>query len=342
MLMSSSKRAWISLAALVSLAAAVAGAYLYRMHRPLSAASPGSTPGMLGELPPDAPAVIYIDVAALRKLQDSPLAAILGLTGAAPRGDPDYENFVRGTGFDYARDLDDAAIAIWPASMQSPSHGAGEERTVVVAEGRFDQQKIEAYALRYGKAAAHGGHTVYDMPGNPPVSFEFLSPARIALASGKEADALPLPSNPAARDPVMQARMDRVAGAPIFAVARTDHLPESFYANFHGSPQLETLARSVERLTLAGQPDGGDIKMSLDAECDTAKSALEIATLLDGFRMVGSMALADPKTLRQMNRQQAAFLDAVIRKVKITNQDVWVRLSLDVTPEMLGARSNAK
>jgi hypothetical protein len=41
-----------------------------------------------------------------------------------------------------------------------------------------------------------------------------------------------------------------------------------------------------------------------------------------------------------MNRQQTAFLDAVIRKVKIAYQDRWVRLSLDLTPEMLGARSS--
>jgi len=153
-------------------------------------------------------------------------------------------------------------------------------------------------------------------------------------------DALPLPSNFPARDPEMQARLDRVAGAPIFAVARTDNLPDSFYAGLRNSPQLESLARSIQGLTLAGQPEGNLIKMSLDAECDTAKSAFEIGTLLDGFRMMGSLALADSKTRHEMNRQQAAFIEAVIRKVKITYQDRWVRLSLDLTPEMLGARSS--
>ncbi len=306
------------------------------MRRPLSAASAGSAPGILNELPPDAPAILYIDVAALRKLQDSPLAALLGLTHTAPRGDPDYQNFVRDTGFDYTRDLDKAAIALWPTSLGALSHGASEEQTFVAAEGRFDQRKIEAYALRTGGVAMHGAQSVYQVPGSPPVSLEFLSPTRIVLASGKEA-ALPLPSSFAARDPVMQARMDRVAGAPIFALARTDHLPESFYADLRNSPQLEALARSVQGLTLAGQPDGDTIKVSLDAECDSIRSAFEIATLLDGFRMVGSMTLADPKARRHMNRQQAAFLDAVVRNVKIDHQDRWVRLTLNVTPEMLGA-----
>ena len=338
--MSSTKRAWISTAALLLLIAVGAGAYLFRMHRPFGAASAGSPPSILSELPLDAPAVIYLDVAALRKLQGSPLAAILGLTDSGPHADRDYQDFVRDTGFDYTRDLDKTAIALWPASLGTPSHGPDEERLLVVAEGRFDQRKIEAYALRSGKASAHGAQSVYEMPGNPSVAFEFLSPTQIALASGKEVDALPLPSNFPARDPEMQARLDRVAGAPIFAVARTDNLPDSFYAGLRSSPQLESLARSVQGVTLAGQPEGDLIKMSLDAECDTAKSAFEVGTLLDGFRMMGTLALSDPKTRHQMNRQQAAFLDAVIRKVKIAYQDRWVRLSLDLTPEMLGARSS--
>jgi hypothetical protein len=132
--------------------------------------------------------------------------------------------------------------------------------------------------------------------------------------------------------------LDRVAGAPIFAVARTDNLPPSFYANFANAPQLEKLARSVRGLSLAGKPVGNDIAAALDAECDTAKDAFEISTLLDGFRMLGSMALPDPKTLRQMTRDQAAFVRALIRELKITREDRWVRLRLDITPQMLGAR----
>lgn len=337
---SSTKRAWISTAALVLLAAAGAAVYLYRMHRPLAAASAGPAPSILSQLPPDAPAIIYLDVAALRKLHDSPLAAILGFTDSGPQADRDYQKFVRDTGFDYSRDLDQAAIALWPASLGTPPHGSGDERTFVVAEGRFQQPKIEAYALQSGKATVQDGRQVYQVPGDPPIAFEFLSPTRIALTSGKAADALPLAADFPARDPEMQARMDRVAGAPLFAVARTDSLPDSFYVELRSSPQLEGLARSIQAVSLAGQPEGDLIKMSLDAECDTVKNALEIATLLDGFRMMGSMALADPKVRRQMNAEQAAFLEAVIRKAKITYQDRWVRLTLDVTPEMLGAPSS--
>jgi hypothetical protein len=336
------KRALLATAALVCLAAAGAGLYLYRQHRPLAGASAGSAPDILSQLPAGAPAIAYIDVAALRQLQDSPLAAVLGLAKPGPGGDREYEAFVRDTGFDYTRDLDRVAIAFWPTNPSAPAGGLAENRVLAIASGRFDQQKIEAYALRSGKAITRGAQSLYEMPGKPPVSFAFLSPMRIVLASGKGAeDLLPLANSPAL-DAAMQQRIARVAGAPIFAVARTDDLPNSFYANFRNSPQLERLARSVRGLSLAGQPDGDEIRTALDAECDSMTSAIEIATLLDGFRMIGSMALADPKTRREMTKEQAALLDALVRQAKVTHQDRWVRLRLDITPAMLAVSASGR
>jgi hypothetical protein len=127
-----------------------------------------------------------------------------------------------------------------------------------------------------------------------------------------------------------------VAGAPIFAAARTDRLPASYYDALKSSPQLETLARSVKAATLAGNPQGDRIDLALDAECDSLTHATEIATLLDTFRMLGTVALSDPKTRKQMTREQAAFLAALASRVKVRHQDNWVRLTLAVTPEMLG------
>jgi hypothetical protein len=39
-----------------------------------------------------------------------------------------------------------------------------------------------------------------------------------------------------------------------------------------------------------------------------------------------------------MTKEQAAFVQALIRQLNITRQDRWVRLRLDITPEMLGER----
>jgi hypothetical protein len=335
MTVSSTKRAWIVVVVLVALAAAGAGVYLYRLHRPLPAASAGAEPDIMGQLPPGAPLVAYIDVAALRKLQGSPLAAMLGLAGADPKEDRDYQDFVRDTGFDYTRDLDKVAVAIWPTSMPTPKGGIGENQAITIADGRFDHDKIKAYALRTGKRGVSFTAEFYSVPGNPPVSFSFLSPTRIEMT---DTPGMPfvVPAVNAKEIDAVKARISRVAGAPIFAVARTDTLPDSFYDNFKNAPQLQTLARSIKGLTFAGQPQGDRIDLALDAECDSLAHAAEISTLLDGFRMFGAVALSDPKTRRQMTAEQAAFLTALASQVKVTHQDRWVRVTLGVTPEMLG------
>jgi len=338
--LSSGKRAFIAVAAVLLAAVIATGFYVYRTQRPLAGASSGAAPDILNLLPPDAPALAYIDVAALRKLQGTQIAALLGLTDVAPEEDRDYQDFVRGTGFDYTRDLDRAAIALWPVAAPAPAGQLGENRVVAIADGRFDQAKIEAYALRTGKLVTRGAQSIYEVPGQPPASFEFLSSTRIALSSGAGAENLLPAANSAgtrARDPATQSRIHRVAGAPIFAVARTDNLPPSAYDALKGSPQFATLARSIQGLTLAGQPDGTLIHLTLDAECDSMKSAAEIAILVDSMRMFGSMALSDPKTRRQMTPGELALAQAVIGKAEVSHQDQWVRLKLDITPEMLGA-----
>lgn len=334
--LSSTNRALIATALLVC--ALCLAYYFYHQHNPLPGASTGSAPALISQLPADAPVIAYIDVASLRKLQNSPLAAILGLASPGPQSDRDYTEFVRETGFDYSRDLDTVALAAWPQSFQaSPGGGIGDNRILAIANGRFDEQKIQAYALRTGRVALRGKEKYFIVPGNPPVSLAFLSPERIALASGKDADQLVAAHEAKTRDPAMNSRIARVAGAPIFAAARTDNLPDSFYANFSNSPQLERLARSVRGISLAGQPDGEKIKMALDAECDSMSNAIQLATLIDIARMGASVALSDPKTRGQMTREQAAFLNALISQLKVDHQDKWVRLTLDITPAMLGA-----
>lgn len=324
------------MAAVLVLAVAAAGAiYYHHLRRPLPPASAGPAPDIMSQLPPGAPVVAYIDVGALRKLQNSPLAAMLGLAGANPQEDREYQAFVRDTGFDYARDLDVAAIAVWPTSLLTPNGGIGSNQVFTVADGRFDQAKIEAYALRTGRVSTRGTQTIYVVPGDPPTSFTFLSTGRIELAT-METLSTPASTPGSSESDAMRARIKRVAGAPIFAAARTDTLPKNFYDAFKNSPQLETLARSVKGLTLAGNPQGDRIDLALDAECDSLAHATEIATLLDTFRMFGTVALSDPKTRKQITKQQGAFLAAFASQVKVRHQDNWVRLTLAVTPQMLG------
>jgi hypothetical protein len=339
MLASTRKRVIVVVAILVGLAAATGAVLYYRWHRPLESAKAGQAPDILTQLPADAPVIAYIDVASLRRMQASPLAAILGLAGETPNEDLDYKNFVRDTGFDYTRDLDQVAVAFWPGMSPKKPDEAADNPTLAIADGRFDHDKIRAYALRTGTTIRVGKRSLYLVPGQPPVAFEFRSPGRMALASGHNPIELLNQPSSLTREGAMRGRVDRVAGAPIFAVAETNNLPASLYQELRGAPQFQTLARSVQGLMFAGQPDGEVIHLTLDAECDSVTSAVELATVVDSLRLLGSLALADPKTRRQMTKQQLLFLTALLSQAKVTHQERWVRLALDVTPAMLGQAS---
>jgi hypothetical protein len=348
--LSSAKRAQIVIAVVLLCLIGAGVAYYLWQARPLppivstvpGVPAAGPPPDILSQLPADAPVVAYIDAASLRTLQNSPLAAALGLASPGPQADRDYANFVRDTGFDYTRDLDHAAIAAWPASFGTPDNVLGEDRVLAIADGRFDEQKIKAYALRTGKEIPHAARPVYEVPGNPPVSITFLAHTRIALAGSRNATDLlarvnPNASSASSRGPAMQSRIQRVAGAPMFAVARTDRLPPSLYANFHNSPQLEQIARSVQAITLAGQPDRNNLRITIDAECDAMKNAVQLAFLLETGKMAGSMALSDPRTRRQLTKEQFTFVEALLNRATINHQNKVVRITLEITPDMFTA-----
>jgi hypothetical protein len=351
--LSSAQRAWIVLAGLLLCLIGASVAYYIWQARPLppivstvpGVPAAGPPPDILSQLPADAPLVAYIDAASLRTLQTSPLAAALGLASPGPQADRDYASFVRDTGFDYTRDLDHAAIAMWPASFGSAPNEINANRALAIAEGRFDQQKINDYAQK-GRAivtaAPNSLSSVWTISGNPPISYEFLSPTRIALSSGDRDDMVRKLADISlkrygTRERAMQSRIQRVAGAPMFAVVRTDHLPQSIYAPLHTSPQLEQIARSVQAITLAGQPDRNNLKITIDAECDALKNAVQLAFLLETGKMAGSMALSDPRTRRQMTQEQYVFLQALLARSTIDHQNKLVRITLQITPDMLSA-----
>ncbi|HVB86418.1 MAG TPA: hypothetical protein VNK23_07105 [Candidatus Dormibacteraeota bacterium] len=344
MALTSKTRALISVAALLCMAAIAIAWYLHGGNKPAAPAPaphPGTPPSIFSDLPPAAPVIGYADVADLRTLQNTPLAAVLGLAAPGPEEDREYRDFVRDTGFDYTRDLDKVAIAFWPSNLTQPATGIGQNRVLAVADGRFDQQKIEAYALRTGKSFKDGPRTLYDVPGNPPVAFEFLSPTRILIASGQDPVSLLTMGGGSSADAAVQARISRVAGAPIFAVARTSNLPKSFYSNFKNSPQLEQLARSIQEITLAAQPDGQNIHTVVDAQCDSIKNAVYISTLADTFRIIGRAELGDPSVRRQMTKQQAQFLTGLLSHASVSRDSNWIRLTFSVTPAMLGTSQPA-
>jgi hypothetical protein len=216
-----------------------------------------------------------------------------------------------------------------------------QNRAVAIAEGRFDGGKIKAYALRIGHARVRGTQQqFYEVPGNPPVAFEFRSPTELAFASGENASALLTAftsEKPEKKDAALQSQIDRVTAAPLFAIVRGEKLPASFYSSLQTYPQIEHLARDVVTLILAGQPAGSTLRLALDAETASRTDALEIATLLEISRMGISVGMSDPKAQPQMTGQQISVIEALVKELKITHEARQVSIRLGITPAMLSA-----
>ncbi len=141
----------IVIAMAVVSAAAISGAgFVLRYRPPLPA-----------RLLPAADAYIYLDLRPLRAA---------GVFHNMPAMDADYAQFVRDTGFQFERDLDQAAFAVHlpPANvggMNSAPAQTPETRYSEVFVGRFDQAKLAAYLKKTAAAATPYGRTIiYAIP----------------------------------------------------------------------------------------------------------------------------------------------------------------------------------
>jgi len=124
------RRAFPIALAVVMVAAAVAVAVQLRKHAPPEPA----------RLLPGADAFLYADFGWLRKVSAKPLPAV--------SHDPEYEQFIQETGFEFERDLEAVAFAAhYPANWPGGGTGgaAPEPRFSEVFVGRFDGERLTAY-----------------------------------------------------------------------------------------------------------------------------------------------------------------------------------------------------
>lgn len=101
---------------------------------------------------PGADAFVYADFGWARKANGG--KPLFSNSDAPVTHDPEYEQFIQETGFDFERDLDAAAFAIhypqsWPGGGTGGS--APEPRFSEVFTGRFDESKCLAYLRRTAK-----------------------------------------------------------------------------------------------------------------------------------------------------------------------------------------------
>jgi hypothetical protein len=330
------KSVWMAFSAAVLL---VGGIAFYAQQR--WAGGGFARQSLLAMMPADASAVVYADFAELRR---SPFAAEIYAWAPRPDVDADYAQFLRETGFDYERDLNRVAVAVL---------NKGPNTTLfAVADGRFDQKKIDAYASRTGTRENLGGRQIFSVPVNGAankISFTFLRKDRIAMTDAGTLAALL--SEPSQGEDAKQwrQRFERLAGSPVFAVLRQDAAAGSaLAARAPGglqSPQLSALLDQLEWITLAGKPEGDRLRVVTEGECAADATVRQLADLLNGVLILAQAGLNGPKTRQQLDPQaREAYLEMlksadVSRLNRVETKSV--RLVFDVTTRFLAAARTA-
>jgi hypothetical protein len=281
-------------------------------------------PELFSAAPRDAASLFYLDLVELRR---SPLVAQLLALVPAPREDPEYRDFVNATGFDYSRDLDRIIVA-----LRSPGPDAS---VTAVAEGRFNQEKISAYALRFGRSAKQHGWEVYVVPAGrsgQTVSFAFTASNRIVLTNSSVLAVEPSRQSPGGLPLDQRELLLRAAGAAIIAVAKIDSAQENFSFFGFRSRELAKLLRNFRSITLAARPDRKLLKVSVEGVCAAPADAHKVGQDMEGLRLLGRVLLADPQTSRRLSPQFLALAEWIVREGEILVTDNRVQLRFEVTP----------
>jgi hypothetical protein len=136
--------------AVVVIAGAVVLAVQLRKHAPPEPA----------RLLPGADGFLYVDYSWVRRANGKPLKPVAR--------DPEYEQFIQDTGFDYERDLESVAFAIhnpedWPGGGTGGK--APEPRFSEVFIGRFDTDRCAAYFKRMAKSVeSYNSVSIFTIP----------------------------------------------------------------------------------------------------------------------------------------------------------------------------------
>jgi hypothetical protein len=296
-------------------------------------------PELLLQIPPGASTVIFIDLAGIRGS-----AFFKNGLPLAPLKSPehDYAAFVQATGFDYQKDLDRAAIALWPPASPSEKY-----KTLILAEGRFDQRKIRDYAMRNGKIQRQQQHDVFVFPAQNPqgsIGVVFLNDHRLAVVEGSDAAPV-LEHAPASNgdpastnDPLLE-QAAHIDGAPVFAISRIPAVPDNFNVGGMQSAQLASIIRSLQWVTLAARPEGDTLRVSLEGVCRSDTDARQMKSLLEVLRSFGQAALNSSQAHQKMDPTSYKRLQTLLQTAEVSQSAERVRIRLALTPDALNLNS---
>src|SRR5207302_2561776 len=325
------KPEWIAVAAgaLLGTAAALFIHHLYNTN------SSSAREDLLGMMPGDAAAVLFVNLAELRT---APFVTQLFAWAPQPELDEDYARFIKQTNFNYERDLDHFAIAFEKAGQDSAFFA--------VADGRFDHQKISALAAKSGTVERRNGSEIFAIPETSAakkVYLKFLSNDRIALTNRSDPRQILGALERSAGAVEWRARFERVAGSPIFAVIRQDAAPGAeLSAPAPGgfrSPELSSMLDQLLWITLAGKTENDRLRLVVEGESATDDNAVRFADLLNGVLTLAETGLNDAKTRQQLDPSLREAYLTLLKGADVSRinrgDTKSVRLAFEITPEFL-------
>jgi hypothetical protein len=247
-----SGRAWAAVAVLAALGGAVwFGIY---EHARIAAASPA---GMLQRLPPHDATVLFVDFDSLRR------GGLLKLLSSKTPEEPDYQTFVRATGWDYRTDFDMAAASF------------SNDGEYFVVKGRFDWKKLRAYAEAQG-GSCQG--SICRMSGSTPerrISFLPLQSNLLALAVSTDSSAVArlAEGTVASVQPLDPPRDPVWLSIPAESLKTTGQLPA-------GPRLFATALASADKILLSLGLQGEQLEARLAVTCRTSADAVALAAQL--------------------------------------------------------------
>ena len=223
---------------------------------------------LLSRFPAEDALAVSADFATLRA------AGLLGESKMAQ--EPDYKQFVEGTGFDYKRDLDSVTASF------------SRSGNYFIARGRFHWAKLREYAVRQGGSCYQDLCRVQGSRPDRHISFLPLRNDAIALAVSTNDLAATLLTKTG--QPVTVA----IPAAPVWIsvpgveLRRQDALPPGMHL------MLSALT-SADRVIVTLGPVGDGIEAHMDATCRTQDDARVLASQLRSTTALLKEALAHDK-----------------------------------------------
>lgn len=251
-----------SLFAVLLLAGGVAG---FRMQSSRAFFEPRR---LLSRFPAEDALALNIDVAALRK------AGLLSPSSLPV--EPDYKQFLEGTGFDYKRDLDSLTASF------------SQSGSFFIARGRFQWVKLHDYAVREGGSCYKDLCRVQGTRPERHISFLPLRGDAIALAVST--DDLAATRLTKAGQPVTAA----IPAAPVWIsvpgaeLRRPDSLPPGMHL-------MLAALNNADRIVITFGPGAQGIEAHMEATCRTPDDAKALATQLRATTALLKQALTQDK-----------------------------------------------